>query len=196
MDKTESEQYHLDYQRMINHFVNQQQDKGAKLLSILANYISHFSYNKAYLTDADQKDILQNICIKIYQNHHKVRTNYYGWVFKVAYNACIDRVKENSAANVLVSMSASNEILSVDRDDINLPALADNITDTLDCFEYVFDEIVNQSGVEQDRDIYFQYVLGKTNAEIGEMLGRTEGTIAKRISILKSRVKDLFTKFC
>lgn len=195
-DSTDAQKNHLAYQQMIESFVAQKNDKGALLLSLLGKYIRNFSSSKFYLTEEDQKDVLQNIGIKIYQNHHKVKTNYYGWTFAIAYNECITRMRVNSSSRALVSMSSSKEILSIEGDEIQLPALPDNLTDTLDCFEYIFDEIVKQSGLEHDRDIYFQYVLGKTNEEISEQTGRTSETIARRISILKSRVKELFIKFC
>jgi hypothetical protein len=38
--------------------------------------------------------------------------------------------------------------------------------------------------------------MGKSNAEISEETGRTSGAIAKRISILRQRVKQLKQALC
>lgn len=187
---------HETYLSMVENFVHQKGDKGSELLSILGGYIRKFSYAKCFLSPDDQQDVLQEIAIKILNNHTKIIDNCYGWLFKISHNECINRIKKNSSSSALISMSASHEIMDVREEKIQLPALPDDITEAIDCFEYVFDEIVKQSGAEQDREIYFQYVLGSKNSEIASQTGRTEGAIAKRLTTLRVRVKQLFLKFC
>ena len=65
-----------------------------------------------------------------------------------------------------------------------------------ECIEKVFDEIENQPTGNEDLSIYTQFAMGKSNAEIAEETGRTSGAIAKRISILRQRVKQLKQALC
>lgn len=184
-----------EYSLMIENFIDQKGDKGAELLSILGGYIKKFGYNNSSFPSEDQEEVLQEVFIKIFKNHKKIKENSYGWLFKVTNNECLNRVKKNSKSNNLISMNSSNEIVDIKKNEITAPNLPNDIEDLMDCFDHIFDEIVKQSGNEHDRDIYIKYVEGLKNIEISKITNRTESAIAKRLTILKVRAKELFIKF-
>lgn len=182
------------YPLMLQDFISQKGDKGAKLISELSQYIKSCAYQKGQLEIEDQKEILQEVMIKIFANHKKIKTNHRAWIFKVTYNECMNKLNKIISNKNLVEVYSKNEMIKYD---INEGVVTrGNAINDLDCIEYAFTEATNSSSGDNDRKILHQYAVGFGNQEIANNTGRTASAINKKLSILKKRIRQLIIEYC
>ena len=60
----------------------------------------------------------------------------------------------------------------------------------------MFQHIEQQITGVEDMQIYTAYALGNSNEEIAAQTGRSTGAIAKRLSLLRERVRQLRQALC
>jgi DNA-directed RNA polymerase specialized sigma24 family protein len=185
-----------EYSLMLQNLVDEKGDKGAKLLSILKKYIRNCSYEKGSLTIEDQQEILHEVVIKIIKNHKKIKTNYGGWLFKVTRNECMNKLnKVISSKNIVELLTDDNQIITISEGVGGVNFDSKRIED-YDCIEYVFSIATNTGSGENDRYIFMQYINGFSHKEISSGLGRSVDAIAKRISVLNRRMRQLIDEYC
>lgn len=182
---------------MLLNFVEQRGDKGAKLLSVLTRYIQVCTYRHYPLSAEDQQDILQETAIKILNHFHQLQGSCGAWLFSIARNEYIDRLRQYQSKKKVFEPDLDGSLVPVSEENTVSLAFADqDLYNQVDCLERVFDEIACQPTGAADMAIYTDYVQGLNNSEIAERTGRTSGAIAKRLSGLRERVWQLKQELC
>ena len=181
---------------MLDDFILQQGDCGVQLLSTLQRFI-HYCGNKYQpLTPEDQQEVLQETCLKLLQRHKQLKDNCKGWLFSVVRNEYVDHLRRHNRTNRLMVPDESGDLMEVSQPQALQQSDNSLLYAETDCLEKVFDHIEQQPTGEADIAIYTQHALGESNSEIAEQTGRTTGAIAKRISLLKQRLKQLMQTLC
>lgn len=187
---------HQQCHEMLDAFIQQRDDMGAKLLSALQRYIHYCGNSMQPLSAEDQQEVLQEVSIKLLKRHKQLTGNCNGWLFTIVRNEYIDLLRRQNRQNRLMVPDDSGNLVEVTAAS-TLPIQHDSqLFDETECLEHVFDHIEKQPTGEMDISIYTQYAMGMTNNEIAEKTGRTQGAIAKRISLLRQRVKQLKAALC
>ena len=181
---------------MLDNFVFQKGDLGKALLATLSQYIKFCSYKMQPLSPEDQQEVLQEVGLKLLNKHKQLTGNCSGWLFTVVRNEIIDQLRKQKSRPTLLEPDNKGNLVEIMP---QYPAEIlhhKNLFHETDCIEKVFDEIERQPTGSEDLAIYTHFAMGKSNAEISEETGRTSGAIAKRISILRQRVKQLKQALC
>ena len=184
--------------QILENFVFQQGDMGARLLSILSSYISQCHYKICPLSREDQQEILQEASIKILHRYKQLKGSCNGWLFMIIRNEYIDHLRRNNSRPRIVEPDDKGNLIDVDAiqstqiNNLNQQAMFNET----DCLESVFDHIEEQPTGKMDISIYTGYAEGLSFAEISELTGRTVGAIGKRISNLRKRVRQLREDLC
>lgn len=186
-----------EYKMMIENFVYQRNDKGAALFSKLKSYISNCSYKHRHvaLSAEDQEDITQEIAFKVLKSYTQIHDNHYGWLFKVAHNEYIERLRKVIPKNNLIEVYSGNELITVSDRFHGDVSCIDSI-DFLDCFDEVFERATTVESRDEDKLIYGKYAEGFTHDEIAMQLNKVTSFIAKRISALNQAIRELLVKIC
>ena len=185
-----------DCRQMLDNFVLQKGDLGTQLLASLTQYIKFCSYKMQPLSSEDQQEVLQEVGIKLLNKHQQLSGNCCGWLFTIVRNEIIDQLRKQKNRPTLLEPDNQGNLVEVQP---QYPAELlhhKNLYHETDCIEKVFDEIERQPTGAEDLSIYTHFAMGKSNAEIAAEAGRTKGAIAKRISILRQRVKQLKHALC
>ena len=190
-----------DCQSMLEHFIYQRGDKGVKLLSTLQRYIRYCAYKFQPLSTEDQQEVLQEVAIKLLNKSEQVQTNCLGWIFTIVRNEYIDVLRRQSTrTQTFVEMpdTYNNHGELVEITEYYQLAVSgdDNLFIEADCLEQVFKQIEQQPTGADDIAMYTRYALGETNDEIASAIGRTVGAVAKRLSLLRDRVRQLREVLC
>ena len=185
--------------QMLCNLLDQKQDYGAAILSLVERYVNHFSRCYCNLSFHEKQDISQEVAIKLLCYGHKVRENCSrSWIYALVRNQCISFVrKQTTELSVLNRSTEAN-------DDANIvgvvPPLAEGadfgMINQIDCLQKVFDEIENQETGKVDIAIYTQYAFGLSYVEISKRSKRTVDAVGRRISLLKKRLKNLVSEHC
>ena len=138
------------YSVNLQNFVYQQGDKGAKLLSELSQYIQSCSYKKTRINAEDQQDILQEVLIKILNNHKKIKTNPRGWLLRVVSNECANWQNKINSQRSLIEVYSKNEIIKYKDNEGMIMVWSDAIND-YECLEYAFKKATDSRSGESDR---------------------------------------------
>lgn len=184
---------------MLCNLLDQKQDYGVAILSLVERYVNHFSRCYCNLSFHERQDIGQEVAIKLLCHGDKVRENCSrSWVYAVVRNQCISFVrKQTTELSVLNRSTEAN-------DDANItgviPPLAEGVDfemiNQIDCLQKVFDEIEVQETGKVDIAIYTQYAFGLSYVEISKRSKRTVDAVGRRISLLKKRLKNLVSEHC
>ncbi|WP_026220938.1 RNA polymerase sigma factor [Thiofilum flexile] len=182
---------------MLDAFVHQQGDCGAALLNTLQRYIRYCSTRLQPLSLEDQQEVMQEVCIKLLHPHQSLIDNCQGWLFTIVRNEYIDHLRRQQRINrVLVPDTDGNLVEVSEAAGYLQQPDHGNFYAEADCLEHIFDHIEQQPTGTEDIEIYTQYALGMSNQEIAAQTGRTAGAIAKRISLLKQKLKQLMSELC
>ena len=183
---------HDNCQVLIEQFVTQTGDKGARLLTTVRQYIRFCHYKMQSLSQEDQQEILQEIGLKLLELK-QIPEHCNAWLFTLVRNHYIDYIRHH-ARTLRVFTPDSEGILQETYAPL-VPTHEGLYLET-DCLETVFDVIGQQPTGAMDMLIYEHYALGESNAEIARLTGRTESAIGKRISLLRERVRQLRATLC
>ena len=185
--------------KMLCNLLDQENDNGAELLSLVARYVEHFAGRYKNLSFSEQQDIQQDVAMKLFCHGEKIRKNCSrSWVYTVVRNQCINHVRQRAKRLSLLRFSENPEITvsAIGR----APSLENNlditIIDSLDCLQAVFNRIEVQETGKEDISIYTQYAFGLSYTEISMRSKRTVAAIGNRISILKRRLRALVIECC
>jgi DNA-directed RNA polymerase specialized sigma24 family protein len=181
---------------MLEHFVQQRGDKGAKLLSTLQRYIQYCTYKLQPLTPADQQEVLQEVAIKLLSKHNQVQANCAGWLFTIVRNEYIDQLRRQVQQVQTLVESPNGDLVALEASYAVTQPSHENLFLETDCLEHVFQHIEQQATGAEDMQIYTQYALGESNEAIAAQTGRSVGAIAKRLSLLRERVRQLRQALC
>ena len=184
--------------QILENFIFQRGDMGAKLLSILSAYINQCHYKICPLNREDQQEILQEVSIKLLHRYKQLKGSCNGWLFIIVRNEYIDHLRRNKSRSRLVEPDAEGNLIEVDSvqsQQINSLSQQAVLNET-DCLESVFDYIESQPTGQMDISIYTGYAEGLSLAEIADLTGRTVSAIGKRISNLRKRVRQLREDLC
>ncbi|MBK8454781.1 MAG: hypothetical protein WAQ53_03630 [Thiofilum sp.] len=182
----------LNCRVLIEQFVKQSVDKGARLLTILRQYIRYCHYKMQQLSIEDQQEILQEIGLKLLELK-QIPEHCNAWLFTLVRNHYIDYIRHHSHTLRIFEPDSEGVLQEIHAPQV--PAHEGLYLET-DCLEKVFDVIEQQPTGAMDMLIYEHYALGESNAEIARLTGRTESAIGKRISLLRERVRQLRTTLC
>lgn len=181
---------------MLECFIDQRGDKGAALLTLLQRYIHYCKYKLYPLNKEDEQDMLQEVCIKLLKNNQPVVHNCSGWLFKVVRNEYIDQLRKKNRLNRLIEPDHDGNLVDAEQKSTLPIKSGEHLLQEADCLQHVFDHIEQQRSGKEDLVIYTDFALGVSNAEIAQKTGRTTGAIAKRLSLLRQRVKQLKEALC
>ena len=176
--------------------MRQRGDKGAKLLSSLQRYIQYCTYKLQPLSQADQQEVLQEVAIKLLSKHSQVQTNCAGWLFTIVRNEYIDHLRRQLQQVQTLVESPNGDLIALEASYAVTPSNPENLFLETDCLEHVFQHIEQQTTGVEDMQIYTAYALGNSNEEIAAQTGRSTGAIAKRLSLLRERVRQLRQALC
>lgn len=185
-----------DYSLMLRNFVLQKGDKGAKLFSTLRQYIKNCAYKKYPINVEDQEEIVQETAIKILNHYKSIKENHYAWLLKVAHNEYNNKLRKIVNNRNIVEVISKNEVITINEGNAELARIGENIASDIDCFEHVFKKATDTASGDSDREIYTQYVTGFSNEEIANSLGRSKSAIAKKLTILRERIRKLVIECC
>ena len=185
--------------QMLCNLLDQKQDYGVAILSLVERYVNHFSRCYCNLSFHERQDISQEVAIKLLCHGDKVRESCSrSWVYAVVRNQCISFVRKQTT-----ELSVLNRSIEAN-DDANItgviPPLAEGVDfemiNQIDCLQKVFDEIEVQETGKVDIAIYTQYAFGLSYVEISKRSKRTVDAVGRRISLLKKRLKNLVSEHC
>ena len=174
----------------------QRGDKGAKLLSSLQRYIQYCTYKLQPLSQADQQEVLQEVALKLLSKHSQVHTNCAGWLFTLVRNEYIDHLRRQIQQVQTLVESPNGDLIALEASYAVTTPNPENLFLETDCLEHVFQHIEQQITGVEDMQIYTAYALGNSNEEIAAQTGRSTGAIAKRLSLLRERVRQLRQALC
>ena len=178
--------------QMLGNLLDQTNDRGAAMLSLVERYISHFSRRYCNLHFDERQDILQEVAIKLLCYGEKVRQSCpKSWVYTVVRNQCINHIRHRSLQSSVLNNTQDEQ---PEPHITGSPPLLNHSTDItlvdeLDCLEKVFERIEDQPTGKTDISLYTLYAFGLSYAEISERSQRTIDAIGRRISVLKKRLK-------
>ena len=186
-----------DFTAYLYDFIEQKNDNGASLLKYIVSYVSYVSMTHYELSYADQEEVQQEVAIKLLCQGREISNKFSKrFLYVMVRNQCIDQQRKKSRQ--LATFVPSNTSI----DDISAPAPSLNegkdisLLDSLNCLETIFSHIEAEPTGAKDMAIYTNYAFGLSHSEIAIHAGRTPNAIAKRLSILRSRLKRLQSEYC
>lgn len=185
--------------QMLCRLLDQKDDKGAAMLGLVERYINHFANRYCNLNFHERQDICQEVAISLICSGDKVRDNCpSSWVYTVVRNQCISYVRKHATQMTVYKHSDDPETEA--HQSGSAPSLIEGIDvaviQRIDCLEKIFDRIEAQETGKADIAIYTQYAFGLSYVEISKRSSRTVDAIGRRISVLKSRLKNLMNECC
>lgn len=184
--------------QMLVHLLDQTNDNGAALMSLIERYISHFCRRYCNLDFDERQDVLQEVAIKLLCHGGKMRENCpKSWIYTVVRNQCINHIRNRSLQTSVFKRFPDGQEESHATGSLPLLNQSADITliDELDCLEKVFERVEAQQTGKADVLLYTLYAFGLSYAEISQRSQRTVDAIGTRISLLKKRIKA-FTHEC
>lgn len=185
--------------RMLCDLLDQKNDKGAAMLSLVERYVNHFANLYCNLSFHERQDIRQEVAISLICSGSKVRDNCpNSWVYTVVRNQCISYVRKH--ATQLTVFKHSDDPEAEANQSGSAPSLIETadiiVIQRIDCLEKIFNRIEAQETGKADIALYTQYAFGLSYVEISKRSKRTVDAISRRISVLKSRLKNLMNECC
>lgn len=185
--------------QMLCNLLDQKNDNGAAILSMVERYIHYFSKSYSNLDFHDQQEIHQEVSLKLLCHGEKVRDNCTkAWVYTVVRNQCINYIRKRSGQRAVIkgsedpelaaSVSGASYLLNKD--------IETGLLDELDCLQKIFGVIESEQRGKFDIFLYTLYAFGLSYNEISERSKRSVGAIGQRISLLKKRLNQLVVKYC
>lgn len=178
-------------------YIDQKNDNGAALLKYVVSYVAYVSATHYELSYSEQEDVHQEISIKLLCQGREIGEKFTKRLLYVMIrNQCIDQLRKNSRQLARFTPLESSV------DDITAPApgLIEggdiSLLHSLNCLETIFNHIERQPSGESDIAIYTHYAFGLSHNEISTQIQRTPGAIAKRLSTLRKRLKNLKDEYC
>lgn len=199
MSNTLSKDTNYNCTQMLCNLLDQKQDYGAAILSLVDRYVNHFSRCYCNLSFHERQDISQEVAIKLLCHGNKVRENCSrSWVYAVVRNQCISFVRKQTTELAVLNHSVeANDDAKVTGIIPPLAGGADfEMINQIDCLQKVFDKIEVQETGKVDIAIYTQYAFGLSYVEISKRSKRTVDAVGRRISLLKNRLKNLVSEYC
>ncbi len=185
--------------QMLGDLLDQTNDQGAAMMSLVEGYINHFCRRYGNLNFDEQQDILQEVAIKLLCYGEKVRENCpKSWVYTVVRNQCINHIRNRSSRSFIFNSSQDDqpELYITGSPPLLNQSTDITLVDELDCLETVFKRIEDQPTGTTDVSLYTLYAFGLSYAEISERSQRTIDAIGRRISLLKKRLKEFMHECC
>ena len=185
--------------QMLGDLLDQTNDNGAAIMSLVERYIAHFCRRYCNLNFDERQDVLQEVAIKLLCHGSKVRKKCSrSWVYTVVRNQCINHIRSRSLHSSIFKHAQDDQPES---HITGSPPLLDQsaditLVDELDCLEKVFERIEDQQTGKTDVSLYTLYAFGLSYAEISERSQRTVDAIGTRISLLKKRIKTFMHECC
>ena len=178
-------------------FIDQKDDNGAVLLKYIVSYVSYVSMTHYELSYADQEEVQQEVAIKLLCQGKDIAKKFNKrFLYVMVRNQCIDQRRKRSRQ--LATFVASDN--SPDDTTAPAPGMDDgsevSLLNSLDCLETIFNHIEAEPTGTEDITIYTHYVFGFSHNEIADHVDRTPGAITKRLSLLRSHLKELKNKYC
>ena len=183
--------------QMLCNLLDQKHDKGVAILSLVDRYTSHFAKCYCNLSFHERQDIRQEVAISLICNGEKVRDNCSkAWVYAVVRNQCLDHIRKQARQVAVFEGSADPESSVQGPVPATIESTDVGVIERIDCLQKIFDTIEAQETGKADIAIYTQYAFGLSHDEISKRSKRTTGAIARRISVLKTRLKKLMNECC
>lgn len=148
----------------------------------LARYI----YRKSHATEADCKDILQNIFIKVYKNIYDFDTNltFSSWIYRIARNELIDWYRKEKRTPHL-SLEGSDYILETLISEVE----TEHVAIRTEMKEHLV-RAIEQLPEKYQEVIELRFFEEKSYDEIADILTIPPGTVAIRISRAKKLLHE------
>ncbi|PWQ93963.1 RNA polymerase sigma factor [Leucothrix arctica] len=185
--------------QMLCNLLDQTNDSGAAILSMVERYIHHFSSVYCNLDFHDRQEIHQEVSLKLICHGEKVRDNCTkAWVYTVVRNQCINHIrKRNGQRSVITGYEDPEQTATT----CGVPyilskGLETGMQDQLDCLQKMFGVIESEKTGKSDITLYTLYAFGLSYTEISERSKRTVGAIGQRICLLKKKLSNLVLEHC
>jgi len=129
----------------------------------------------------EAQDVTQITFIKVYQkkNHYKESLPLLPWLYKIAYNSCIDTIRKKRLYKLLTGREASSEPSY----EIHEEYMSDTLRNALDHLSY------------KDRAlVYSRAVDGFEYAQLAKIYGVSSATLRKRYERAKNKLAKYLTE--
>jgi len=178
-------------------FLDQKNDNGSTLLAYIDRYIAHVCRTHYAFTIPEQEDIRQEMAVVLLCKGGKYRQNFTKrCLYVMVRNQCLDQFrKQNRYLSTFVGSVSEEDKQSAPVPTFSAGADAE-LFQHLNCLERIFGEIDSQPTGKEDMYIYTQYAFGLSHLEISQNAKRGVTAVARRVSILKSRLKKLKNELC
>ena len=142
----------------------------------------HFTWN--ILGDKDEaKDITQDSFVRAYfrLNSFDLKKKFKTWLFTIAYNRCMDKIRENQSRNRLID--------KLKKDDSRAPKIV-NPDKSLEDYEQ-FHLILKKLNEKERTVLSLKLIEGYLSREIAEILRCKESTVRVHIMNAKRKLKKI-----
>lgn len=149
-------------------------------------------YNYCYrMTNSqeDAEDLAQEIFIKVYKNLKSFKGNskFSTWIYRIAYNTCIDKYRKKEVATVSLTLNSDEEEKEIDLPS-NDPLPEERIVSRE---EYdVVCECISELKPEYKNAVILRDIQNYTYDEIAEILNIPLGTVKSHISRGRAALRD------
>lgn len=149
-------------------------------------------YNYCYrMTNSqeDAEDLAQEIFIKVYKNLKSFKGNskFSTWIYRIAYNTCIDKYRKKEVATVSLTLNSDEEEKEIDLPS-NDPLPEERIVSRE---EYdVVCECISELKPEYKNAVILRDIQNYTYDEIAEILNIPLGTVKSHISRGRASLRD------
>ena len=149
-------------------------------------------YNYCYrMTNSqeDAEDLAQEIFIKVYKNLKSFKGNskFSTWIYRIAYNTCIDKYRKKEVATVSLTLNSDEEEKEIDLPS-NDPLPEERIVSRE---EYdVVCECISELKPEYKNAVILRDIQNYTYDEIAEILNIHLGTVKSHISRGRASLRD------
>jgi RNA polymerase sigma-70 factor, ECF subfamily len=138
----------------------------------------------------DTSDLTQEVFIRAFQNFHRFdgRSSVKTWLFRIAYNLCVDRSRRMDRSPVEIGMQASQEAddwieVSDDRWEPERLALNEELADAIeDAILSMSDKLRSVLLLHDREDASYE--------EIAETLGLPVGTVKSRLFLARAHLQN------
>ena len=182
---------------LLVNYIDQINDNGAMLLKYIDRYIAYVCKSHYAFSISEQEDIRQEMAIILLCQGDKYRQKFTKrLLYVMVRNQCLDQFRKHRRQLSTVEPIPTKE----SEQTAPTPTFTDGadaeLFQHLNCLEKIFGEIGAQPTGSEDVHIYTQYAFGLSHLEISQSANRSVSAIARRLSILRSRLNKLKEDLC
>ncbi len=188
MNQDEVNQREKFCRKALRNFIEQTEDKGNVLISVIRSHLHSLIVTKNYrVRQQEQEDIVQEAIMKIFKSHKQLKVSCVGWVRSIVTTTCQNTFRKPVESRDAIEMTsiAEDELLDVL-----------NSYDEVECFQAILREIAKSRSGKDDLFILQSYASGSSSHDIAQALNRTPQAIDQRLFMIRKKMHSLKGKLC